>query len=184
MPLAAVGGVPLLAGLAGAGELRRRLRVAQRGDRRVLRPQAPVQVGHEHIRAGAAPRPTELVPDPAALSQPEELRVRVALIPSRPFGSPRLIAAHFPRFQIARKPSTNRLPLAGSRATPRPCSPIGTAATPNASWRVDLPRLPPAQHLQGVPVSAAGHGVETPPPNPYRRLNRWAYKLGFGGHFH
>jgi len=20
--------------------------------------------------------------------------------------------------------------------------------------------------------------------NPYRRLNRWAYKLGFGGHFH
>jgi len=74
MPLAAVGGVPLLAGLAGAGELRRRLRVAQRGDRRVLRPQASVQVGHEHIRTGAAPRPTELVPDPAALSQPEEFR--------------------------------------------------------------------------------------------------------------
>src|SRR5690242_6254898 len=136
MPLAAVGGVPLLAGLAGAGELRRRLRVAQRGDRRVLRPQAPVQVGHEHIRAGAAPRPTELVPDPAALSQPEELRVRVALIPSPPFGSPRLIAAHFPRFQIARKPSLpigHGAPLAGSRATPRRCSPIGTAATPNAS---------------------------------------------------
>jgi hypothetical protein len=33
------------------------------------------------------------------------------------------------------------------------------------------------------PACAARHRREAPPPSPYRRLQRWAHMLGFGGHF-
>src|SRR6185312_6256684 len=69
----AVGGVPLLTRLADAGELPYRLGVAQRRHRRVLRPQARVEVGDHDAGAGVAARPAQLVPDPAPLGQAEEL---------------------------------------------------------------------------------------------------------------
>jgi hypothetical protein len=53
---AAVGGLPLLAGLAGAGEPGQRLRVAQRCDRPVLRHMPDARAATTTPRTGTAPR--------------------------------------------------------------------------------------------------------------------------------